>query len=174
MEQQEKPPKFLYLPEVKNDHFIIGGADDRPDASVPGSEPGPGLEEPTGIYPCPCCGYLTFPAPKEEAIACICPVCFWENDVFDPGEDDPSDENRKLPALGRGPPRPGCPRPPAQAGGAAERNTGPPAYCFSWKRDSSRERESPRSRPSVKAWQAWKEAKISMLSVRWKSRSWSA
>ena len=96
MEQQEKPPKFLYLPEVKNDHFIIGGADDRPDASVPGSEPGPGLEEPTGIYPCPCCGYLTFPAPKEEAIAYICPVCFWENDVFDPGEDDPSDENRGL------------------------------------------------------------------------------
>ena len=96
MEQQEKPPKFLYLPEVKNDHFIIGGADDRPDASVPGSEPGPGPEEPTGIYPCPCCGYLTFPAPKEEAIACICPVCFWENDVFDPGEDDPSDENRGL------------------------------------------------------------------------------
>lgn len=42
MEQQEKPPKFLYLPEVKNDHFIIGGADDRPDASVPGSEPGAG------------------------------------------------------------------------------------------------------------------------------------
>ena len=65
MEQQEKPPKFLYLPEVKNDHFII-------------------------------CGYLPFPAPKEEAIACICPVCFWENDVFDPGEDDPSDENRGL------------------------------------------------------------------------------
>lgn len=96
MEQQEKPPKFLYLPEVKNDHFIIGGADDRPDASVPGSEPEPGPEEPTGIYPCPCCGYLTFPAPKEEAIACICPVCFWENDVFDPGEDDPSDENRGL------------------------------------------------------------------------------
>ena len=41
MHQQETPPKFLYLPEVKNDHFIIGGADDRPDASVPGSEPGP-------------------------------------------------------------------------------------------------------------------------------------
>ena len=96
MDQQEKPAKFLYLPQAKNDHFIIGGADDRPDASVPGSEPEPGPEEPTGIYPCPCCGYLTFPAPKEEAIACICPVCFWENDVFDPGEDDPSDENRGL------------------------------------------------------------------------------
>ena len=47
-------------------------------------------------YPCPCCGYLTFLAPKEEAIAYICPVCFWENDVFDPGEDDPSDENRGM------------------------------------------------------------------------------
>ena len=45
-------------------------------------------------YPCPCCGYYTFPVPKEEAIAYICPVCCWENDVFDPGEDDPSDENR--------------------------------------------------------------------------------
>ena len=44
-------------------------------------------------YPCPCCGYLTFPVPREAAIAYICPVCFWENDVFDPGEDDPSDEN---------------------------------------------------------------------------------
>ena len=112
MDQQEKPTKFLYLPQAKNDHFIIGGADDRPDASVPGSEPEPGPEEPTGIYPCPCCGYLTFP--------------------------------------------------------------GLPDYGSSWNWDSSRERESPRSRPSVKAWQAWKEAKISMLSVRWKSRSWSA
>ena len=46
-----------------------------------------------GLYPCPCCGYLTFPLPKGDAIAYICPVCFWENDVFDPGEDDPSDEN---------------------------------------------------------------------------------
>ena len=44
-------------------------------------------------FPCPCCGYKTFPLPREEAPAYICPVCFWENDVFDPGEDDPSDEN---------------------------------------------------------------------------------
>lgn len=46
-----------------------------------------------GRYPCPCCGYLTFPVPKEGAVGYICPVCFWENDVFNPGEDDPSDEN---------------------------------------------------------------------------------
>ena len=173
MDQQEKPAKFLYLPQAKNDHFIIGGADDRPDASVPGSEPEPGPEEPTGIYPCPCCGYLTFPAPKEEAIACICPVCFWENDVFDPGEDDPSDENRGL-TLRQGREnyrRWGAVRPDLVV---HARNAGLPAYGSSWNWDSSLERESPRSRPSVKAWQAWKEAKISMLSVRWKSRSWSA
>ena len=52
--------------------------------------------EPERRYPCPCCGQLTFPVPKEEAIAYICPVCFWENDVFDPGEDAPSDENRGM------------------------------------------------------------------------------
>ena len=47
-------------------------------------------------YPCPCCGYLTFPEPRENAVAFICPVCFWENDVFDPGEDSPSDENHGM------------------------------------------------------------------------------
>ena len=46
-----------------------------------------------GTYPCPCCGYLTLPVPKEEAIAYICPVCFWENDVFIQSDDEPSDEN---------------------------------------------------------------------------------
>lgn len=47
-------------------------------------------------YPCPCCGYLTFPVPAAEAIAYICPVCFWENDVFIQSADEPSDENRGL------------------------------------------------------------------------------
>ncbi len=50
-------------------------------------------------FPCPCCGYYTFPVPKEEAIAYICPVCFWENDVFDPGPDAPSDENHGMTLL---------------------------------------------------------------------------
>lgn len=53
-------------------------------------EPGPGK------FPCPCCGCKTFPVPKEDALAYICPVCFWENDVFDPGDDQPSDENRGM------------------------------------------------------------------------------
>ena len=56
----------------------------------------PAAEETRGIYPCPCCGYRTFPVPEKEAIAFICPVCLWENDVFDPEEDVPSDENRGM------------------------------------------------------------------------------
>ena len=53
-------------------------------------------EERKGIYPCLCCGHRTFPVPKEDAVAYICPVCLWENDVFDPAEDAPSDENRGM------------------------------------------------------------------------------
>ncbi len=65
-------------------------------------EPGDGTAElaptiqPEGKYPCPCCGERTLPVPKEEAIAFICPVCWWENDVFTPGEDEPSDENHGM------------------------------------------------------------------------------
>lgn len=55
--------------------------------------------EPERRYPCPCCGMRTFPVPREEAIAYICPVCYWENDVFDPGETAPSDENRGMTLL---------------------------------------------------------------------------
>ena len=47
-------------------------------------------------YPCPCCGFLTLCYPRQNAVGAICPVCFWENDVFDPGEDSPSDENRGM------------------------------------------------------------------------------
>lgn len=100
-DQRKKREKFLYLPEAHNDHFVItfdesGQAVRTPPegpVSAPAPAPGPEAEEPAGIYPCPCCGYLTFPVPREDAIAYICPVCFWENDVFDPGEDGPSDEN---------------------------------------------------------------------------------
>lgn len=44
----------------------------------------------------PCCGYLTLPVPPKEAVACICPVCFWENDVFLSSEREPSDENHGM------------------------------------------------------------------------------
>lgn len=47
-------------------------------------------------YKCPCCGYYTFPIPARDALAYICPVCFWENDLFTSSDDEPSDENHGL------------------------------------------------------------------------------
>ena len=64
-----------------------------PEPSAAPAEARPAPPPTPGKFPCPCCGCKTFPVPKEEAVAYICPVCFWENDVFDPGKDDPSDEN---------------------------------------------------------------------------------
>ena len=75
--------KFFYLPEAEN--------------NLPGEiQPDPQPPEPEGKYPCPCCGCITFPVPREEAVAFICPVCFWENDLFLSREDEPSDENHGL------------------------------------------------------------------------------
>ena len=49
-----------------------------------------------GDYPCPCCGFRTFPIPAADALAYICPVCMWENDLFTASDDEPSDENHGL------------------------------------------------------------------------------
>lgn len=75
--------KFFYLPEAENN--LPGGI--FPEIQLPELE---------GKYPCPCCGCITFPVPREEAIAYICPVCLWENDLFLSREDEPSDENHGL------------------------------------------------------------------------------
>ncbi|WP_418632343.1 CPCC family cysteine-rich protein [Ruthenibacterium lactatiformans] len=48
------------------------------------------------MYQCLCCGCYTLPVPPEDAIAYICPVCFWENDVFIKSDNEPSDENHGL------------------------------------------------------------------------------
>lgn len=93
----DKTEKFFYLPQATNASFVLSPSDGpacTPEPLEP--EPPPESEGPAGSYPCPCCWCLTFPVPKEEAIAYICPVCFWENDVFDPDEDAPSDENRGM------------------------------------------------------------------------------
>ncbi len=50
----------------------------------------------SGRYPCPCCGCKTLPAPAADAVAYICPVCMWENDVFTASPDQPSGENHGL------------------------------------------------------------------------------
>lgn len=55
------------------------------------------LESPANSgYPCPCCGCRTFPVPAADALAYICPVCMWENDLFTTSDDEPSDENHGL------------------------------------------------------------------------------
>ena len=53
-------------------------------------------EKIVGKYPCPCCSNITFPVPEKEAVAYICPVCYWENDVFILNDDEPSDENHGI------------------------------------------------------------------------------
>ena len=50
----------------------------------------------TERFPCPCCGCLTFLLPATYALAYICPVWMWENDVFTASDDEPSDENHGL------------------------------------------------------------------------------
>ena len=45
------------------------------------------------MYKCLCCGLETLPTEPENAVAFICPVCWWENDVFTKSDDEPSDEN---------------------------------------------------------------------------------
>ncbi|MBQ8401227.1 MAG: hypothetical protein IJX14_04780 [Clostridia bacterium] len=48
------------------------------------------------MYKCKCCGHETLPVPPEDAVAYICPICWWENDVFTADDDEPSDENHGL------------------------------------------------------------------------------
>ena len=51
------------------------------------------------MYKCLCCGNETLPAPAEDAVAYICPVCWWENDVFLKSPDEPSGENHGMTLL---------------------------------------------------------------------------
>ena len=72
---------------------VIGGPDLRDDIRRPEAA------AVHGRFSCPCCGYRTLPVPAEDAIAYICPVCFWENDVFLRSGNEPSDENHGLTLL---------------------------------------------------------------------------
>lgn len=78
--------KYLFLPTARND--LPGDMIPEPEPPVPHGY--------SFKYPCPCCGEITYPVPREEAIAYICPVCFWENDVFTQRDGEPSDENGGL------------------------------------------------------------------------------
>lgn len=73
-----KKEKYKYLPEV-NPVTI----DNRP------------IEEVIGDSPCPCCESMTIPN-KGDALAYICPVCYWEIDLFIKSDNEPSDQNHGL------------------------------------------------------------------------------
>ena len=82
MSEQERFKKLI-LPKVRHDESPLPC---RKDVRLPTP----------GEYPCPCCGCKTFPVPAADALAYICPVCLWENDVFTTSDDEPSDENRGM------------------------------------------------------------------------------
>jgi len=48
-----------------------------------------------GDSSCPCCGFLTIPN-NGDALAYICPVCFWEIDLFIQSDNEASDQNNGL------------------------------------------------------------------------------
>lgn len=47
-------------------------------------------------FRCRCCNQKTFAVPPIYSIGYICPVCFWEDDVFITSDDEPSDCNHGL------------------------------------------------------------------------------
>lgn len=52
-------------------------------------------------HKCRCCGYYTLVGTKEDIAWDICPVCFWENDVFEDNEKIYSGANHETLTQGR-------------------------------------------------------------------------
>lgn len=50
---------------------------------------------------CPCCGFYTLVGKREDIAWDICPVCFWENDIFSGNPDEYSGANDMTLAKGR-------------------------------------------------------------------------
>lgn len=87
-----------FAPDVSYTSAVLGGAYKTSDPlpSVGASEKSPTDNESGCNFPCPCCGFLTYPVAADSALAYICPVCYWENDLFEPNDKAPSDENHGL------------------------------------------------------------------------------
>lgn len=90
--------KYLPLSVSERSNDIIGGAHvgGTGFSSFPKKEDCDEEQSERGHFPCPCCGFLTYPRPQNESIAYICPVCFWENDLFIENDSEKSDENHGL------------------------------------------------------------------------------
>ena len=73
--------KYIYLPDSNN--FELENLNHNTEINV------------SGDSPCPCCGYITIPN-DGDAIGYICPVCYWEIDLFIKDVNDVSDLNNGL------------------------------------------------------------------------------
>ena len=78
--------KYMFLPTARNNVA--------PDSLKPETAK-PDEQKVVGDSPCPCCGSITIPN-GGDALAYICPVCFWEIDLFITSENEPSDQNHGL------------------------------------------------------------------------------
>ena len=86
--------KQFYLPEVGQTTVYLADKESKTNGSCPlqETETVPTVK---GNSLCPCCGYLTIPN-GGNALAYICPVCFWEIDFFIQSDNEPSDQNHGL------------------------------------------------------------------------------
>ena len=74
--------KYEFLPTINS-------------AELQESEADKSTTEVIGDSICPCCGYRTIPN-KGDALGYICPVCFWEIDLFINSDDEASESNHGL------------------------------------------------------------------------------
>lgn len=47
-------------------------------------------------YQCPCCEFYTYSISVKDNVGYICPVCFWENDIFLKSDTEPSSCNNRI------------------------------------------------------------------------------
>lgn len=84
-----KKKEDLFLPTARN-YFEINAKDEEKVVENVSVE-----EEIVANALCPCCGNKTIPN-HGDALAYICPICFWEIDLFIQSENEPSDQNNGL------------------------------------------------------------------------------
>ena len=91
VEQRTVMTKYLYLPEATCTEVT----EEIPVYVYEEWQPGEPNIHPDADTPCPCCGNITIPY-GGDALAYICPICWWEIDLFIQSDDEPSDQNHGL------------------------------------------------------------------------------
>jgi len=91
VEQSAVRTKYRYLPESTCTEVT----EEIPVDVYEEWHPGEPDIHPDADTPCPCCGNITIPY-GGDALAYICPICWWEIDLFIQSDDEPSDQNHGL------------------------------------------------------------------------------